>query len=118
MKEFVHLHLHSQYSLLDGAIKIEDLVRKVAGMGMPAVALTDHGGMIGTVEFYEKANREGIKPIIGAEVYVTPGSRHDRSTSQGEERSHHLILLAESDEGYRNLIRLESLAHVEGFYYK
>jgi DNA polymerase-3 subunit alpha len=118
LKEFVHLHLHSQYSLLDGAIKIGDLVRKVAGMGMPAVALTDHGGMIGTVDFYEKANREGIKPIIGAEVYVTPGSRHDRSAPPGEERSHHLILLAESDEGYRNLIRLVSHAHVEGFYYR
>ncbi len=118
MKEFVHLHLHSQYSLLDGAIKIEDLVRKVAGMGMSAVALTDHGGMIGTVDFYEKANREGIKPIIGAEVYVTPGSRHDRKSAPGEERPHHLILLAESDEGYHNLIRLVSRGHVEGFYYK
>ncbi len=118
MKEFVHLHLHSQYSLLDGAIKIEELVRKVAEMGMPAVALTDHGGMIGTVDFYEKAKREGVKPIIGAEVYVTPGSRHDRGTSPGEERSYHLILLAESDEGYRNLIRLVSCAHVEGFYYR
>ncbi|MGB5995106.1 MAG: PHP domain-containing protein, partial [Candidatus Deferrimicrobiaceae bacterium] len=118
MKEFVHLHLHSQYSLLDGAIKIEDLVRKVAGMGMSAVALTDHGGMIGTVDFYEKANQEGIKPIIGAEVYVTPGSRHDRKSTPGEERPHHLILLAESDEGYHNLIRLVSRGHVEGFYYK
>ncbi len=118
MKEFVHLHLHSQYSLLDGAIKIEDLVRKVARMGMPAVALTDHGSMIGTVDFYEKANREGIKPIIGAEVYVAPGSRHDRQAEPGAEKSHHLILLAESDEGYRNLIRLVSRAHVEGFYYK
>jgi len=118
LKEFVHLHLHSQYSLLDGAIKIEDLVRKVAGMGMPAVALTDHGGMIGTVDFYEKATQEGIKPIIGAEVYVTPGSRHDRKAAPGEERPHHLILLAESDEGYHNLIRLVSRAHVEGYYYK
>jgi DNA polymerase-3 subunit alpha len=118
LKEFVHLHLHSQYSLLDGTIKIEDLVRKVAEMGMPAVALTDHGGMIGTVDFYEKANRAGIKPIIGAEVYVTPGSRHDRKATPGEERPHHLILLAESDEGYRNLICLVSRAHVEGFYYK
>ncbi len=118
MKEFVHLHLHSQYSLLDGAIKIEDLVRKVAEMGMPAVALTDHGGMIGTVDFYEKATREGIKPIIGTEIYVTPGSRHDRNASPGEERSHHLILLAETDEGYRNLIQLVSRAHVEGFYYR
>jgi DNA polymerase-3 subunit alpha len=118
LKEFVHLHLHSQYSLLDGAIKIDDLVRKVAGMGMTAVALTDHGGMIGTVEFYEKAIREGIKPVIGTEIYVTPGSHRDRKASPGEERSHHLILLAESDEGYRNLIRLVSRAHVDGFYYR
>src|SRR3990172_6507778 len=118
VKEFVHLHLHSQYSLLDGAIKIEELVRKVARMGMPAVALTDHGGMIGAVDFYEKANREGIKPIIGAEVYLTTGSRHDRKALPGEDRSHHLILLAESNEGYRNLIQLVSRAHVEGFYYK
>ena len=118
MKEFVHLHLHSQYSLLDGAIKIEELVRKVARLGMPAVALTDHGGMIGTVDFYEKANREGIKPIIGAEVYLTPGSRHDRKALPGEDRLHHLILLAESNEGYRNLIQLVSRSHVEGFYYK
>jgi DNA polymerase-3 subunit alpha len=118
VKEFVHLHLHSQYSLLDGAIKIEDLVRKVAGMGMPAVALTDHGSMIGTVDFYEKANREGIRPIIGAEVYVAPGSRLERQADPGGEKSYHLILLAESDEGYRNLIRLVSRAHVEGFYYK
>ena len=95
MSEFVHLHLHSQYSLLDGAIKIEELVRKVARMGMPAVALTDHGGMIGTIDFYEKANRAGIKPILGTEIYMTPGSRHDRKSSPGEERSHHLILLAE-----------------------
>ncbi|HEY5765838.1 MAG TPA: PHP domain-containing protein, partial [Candidatus Deferrimicrobiaceae bacterium] len=108
MSEFVHLHLHSQYSLLDGAIKIEDLVRKVAQLKMPAVALTDHGGMIGAVDFYEKAVNEGIRPILGAEVYVAPGSRHDRNGVQGDDRPHHLILLAESNQGYRNLIRLVS----------
>jgi len=118
MSEFVHLHLHSQYSLLDGAIKIRDLVRKVAELSMPAVALTDHGGMIGVVDFYEKAVNEGIQPILGAEVYVAAGSRHDRNAGSGEDRIHHLILLAESNEGYRNLIRLVSRAHVEGFYYK
>ena len=118
MSEFVHLHLHSQYSLLDGAIKIKELVRKVARMKMPAVALTDHGGMIGAVDFYEQAVNEGIRPILGAEVYVAPGSRHDRNAGQGGDRSHHMILLAESDQGYRNLIRLVSRAHVEGFYYK
>ncbi len=118
MSEFVHLHLHSQYSLLDGTIKIRDLVRKVAEMKMPAVALTDHGGMIGTVDFYEKATQAGIKPIIGSEVYVAPGSRLDRAAGQSNERAYHLILLAESAEGYQNLIRLVSRAHVEGFYYK
>ncbi|MGE5188627.1 MAG: DNA polymerase III subunit alpha [Gemmatimonadota bacterium] len=118
MSEFVHLHLHSQYSLLDGTIKIRDLVRKVAEMKMPAVALTDHGGMIGTVDFYEKATQAGIKPIIGSEVYVAPGSRLDRTPGQANDRAYHLILLAESGEGYQNLIRLVSRAHVEGFYYR
>ncbi|MBI5419020.1 MAG: DNA polymerase III subunit alpha [Deltaproteobacteria bacterium] len=118
MKEFVHLHLHSQYSLLDGTIKIKDLVRKVQEMRMPAVALTDHGGMMGTVDFYEKATQAGIRPILGCEIYVAPGSRHERRTVQGEEKAYHLILLAESQDGYRNLIRLVSRAHVEGYYYK
>ena len=118
MKEFVHLHLHSQYSLLDGTIKIKDLVRKVAELRMPAVAVTDHGGMMGTIDFYEKANQAGIRPIIGCEVYVAPGSRHEKKPVQGEEKSYHLILLAESAQGYKNLIRLVSMGHVEGFYYK
>ncbi len=118
LSEFVHLHLHSQYSLLDGTIKIRDLVRRVAELKMPAVAVTDHGGMIGTVDFYEKATQAGIKPIIGSEVYLAPGSRLDRSAGQANDRAYHLILLAESAEGYQNLIRLVSRAHVEGFYYK
>ena len=118
MTGFVHLHLHTQYSLLDGTIKIRDLVRKVAELRMPAVAVTDHGGMMGTVDFYEKANQAGIRPIIGCEVYVAPGSRHERKAGQNEDRAYHLILLAESDEGYHNLIQLVSKAHVEGFYYK
>lgn len=118
MTEFIHLHLHTQYSLLDGTIKIRDLVRKAAELRMPAIAVTDHGGMMGTVDFYEKATQAGIRPIIGCEVYVAPGSRHDRKPGQGDERSYHLILLAENDEGYHNLIRLVSKAHVEGFYYK
>jgi DNA polymerase-3 subunit alpha len=118
MNEFVHLHVHSQYSLLDGTIKVRDLVRKVSDLKMPAVAVTDHGGMMGAVDFYEKAVQAGIRPIIGCEVYVAAGSRFDRDASQGEERSSHLILLAESSEGYRNLVRLVSKAHVEGFYYK
>jgi DNA polymerase-3 subunit alpha len=118
MSEFVHLHLHSQYSLLDGTIKIRDLVRKAAELRMPAIAVTDHGGMMGTVDFYEKATQAGIRPIIGCEIYVAPGSRHERKAAQGDEKSYHLILLAESDEGYQNLIQLVSRAHVEGFYYK
>jgi DNA polymerase-3 subunit alpha len=118
MNEFVHLHLHSQYSLLDGTIKIDDLVRKVGELRMPAVAVTDHGGMMGTIEFYEKATRAGIRPILGCEIYVAPGSRLDRKPMQGDERSYHMILLAESAAGYQNLIRLVSRAHVEGFYYK
>ncbi len=118
MTEFVHLHLHTQYSLLDGTIKIRDLVRKAAELRMPAIAVTDHGGMMGTVLFYEKALQEGIRPIIGCEVYVAPGSRLERKSVQGEDRSYHLILLAESDEGYRNLVKLVSRGHVEGFYYK
>ena len=118
MSEFVHLHLHSQYSLLDGTIKIDDLVRKIGELRMPAVAVTDHGGMMGTIDFYEKATRAGIRPILGCEIYVAPGSRLERKPTQGDERSYHLILLAESGEGYKNLIRLVSRAHVEGFYYK
>ena len=118
MKEFVHLHLHSQYSLLDGTIKIKDLVRKVGELRMPAVAVTDHGGMMGTIDFYESAKQAGIRPIIGCEIYVAPGSRHEKKPSHGEEKPYHLILLAESTEGYQNLIRLVSAAHVEGFYYK
>jgi DNA polymerase-3 subunit alpha len=118
MKEFVHLHLHSQYSLLDGTIKIDDLVRKVSEFRMPAVAVTDHGGMMGTIDFYEKATRAGIRPILGCEIYVAPGSRHERKQNHGDERSYHLILLAESAEGYQNLMQVVSKAHVEGFYYK
>ncbi|MGE5699821.1 MAG: DNA polymerase III subunit alpha, partial [Deltaproteobacteria bacterium] len=118
MKEFVHLHLHSQYSLLDGTIKIDDLVRKVSEFRMPAVAVTDHGGMMGTIDFYEKATRAGIRPILGCEIYVAPGSRHERKQNHGDERSYHLILLAESAQGYQNLMQVVSKAHVEGFYYK
>ncbi len=118
MSEFVHLHLHSQYSLLDGTIKIKDLVRKAAELRMPAIAVTDHGGMMGTIDFYERATKAGIRPIIGCEIYVAPGSRHEKKQSQNEEKSYHLILLAETNEGYQNLIQLVSRAHVEGYYYK
>ncbi|MFP3870162.1 MAG: DNA polymerase III subunit alpha [Syntrophobacteria bacterium] len=116
--EFVHLHVHSEYSLLDGAIRLEDLLEITAEFGMPAVALTDHGNMYGALEFYEKAKQKGIKPILGCEVYVAPNSRWDRGGDSSGERNYHLILLAENNTGYRNLLKLLSLANFEGFYYK
>jgi DNA polymerase-3 subunit alpha len=118
MKNFVHLHLHSQYSLLDGTIQFAPLIRRVQELGMPAVAVTDHGGMMGTIDFYEEALKGGITPILGTEIYVAPGSREERKTAHNGEYAYHLILLAENDIGYRNLIQLSSRAHTEGFYYK
>ncbi len=117
MTDFVHLHVHTQYSLLDGAIRIDDLVRRTAEYGMSAVATTDHGTLFGAVEFYEKAVKAGIKPIIGCEMYLAPRSRFDRNPSDNRELSH-LILLAETQEGYRNLCRLATAAQLEGFYYR
>ena len=117
MSEFVHLHVHTQYSLLDGAIRIDDLVRRTAEYGMSAVATTDHGTLFGAVEFYEKAVKAGIKPIIGCEMYLAPRSRFDRNASDNRELAH-LILLAETPEGYRNLCRLATAAQLEGFYYR
>jgi DNA polymerase-3 subunit alpha len=119
---FVHLHVHTQYSLLDGANKIDQLVRTVAAAGMPAAAITDHGNMFGAVEFYRKATAQGIKPVIGCEVYVAPKSRFDKGSSRVDDfetgGNYHLVLLAMHQEGYRNLCRLVSLSYKEGFYYK
>lgn len=116
---FVHLHLHSEYSLLDGAIRIQELVDKAIALGMPAVALTDHGNLFGAIEFYQKATAAGIKPIIGCEVYVAPGSMLEKKNSTpGKEQYYHLTLLATNDIGYQNLIKLVTAAHLEGFYYK
>lgn len=116
---FVHLHNHSEYSLLDGASRIKDLVKAAAGHKMKAVALTDHGNLFGAIKFYEAAWKEGIKPILGCEVYLTRGSRFDRgSTASQKQTYHHLTLLAKNEQGYRNLLRLVSLAYTEGFYYK
>lgn len=116
--DYVPLHLHSEYSLLDGAIKIDELVETAASMKMPAVAITDHGNLFGAVEFYKKAVKAGIKPIIGCEVYVAPRSRQEKSRTEAEGAAFHLVLLARDNDGYKNLITLVSRAFIEGFYYK
>jgi DNA polymerase-3 subunit alpha len=120
---FVHLHVHTQYSLLDGANKIGPLLEHVKKSGMPAIAMTDHGNMFGAIEFFSKAKQQGIKPIIGCEVYLAPGSRHDRTQPARSDDveaagNYHLILLAQSRPGYRNLCRLLTAAYKEGLYYK
>ncbi len=112
---FAHLHCHSDYSLLDGACSIERLIGAVAAMGMPAVALTDHGNLFGAVQFYHEARDKGVHPVIGCEVYVSQQGRTVRSDT---DRYHHLVLLCETQEGYQNLIQLASTAFLEGFYYK
>uniref|UniRef100_A0A7C5ALR8 DNA polymerase III subunit alpha n=1 Tax=Desulfobacca acetoxidans TaxID=60893 RepID=A0A7C5ALR8_9BACT len=113
--EFVHLHVHTAYSLLDGAIRLPDLVRRAQELEMEAVAITDHGNLFGVLEFYEKVRQAGLKPLLGCELYVAPGSRHDR---KGKGEHHHLVVLAMNQEGYRNLVRLVTLSHLEGHYYK
>ena len=119
MADFVHLHNHSHYSLLDGACKIDDLITSCKEFGMNALALTDHGNMFGAIEFYTKAKKAGIKPIIGAEVYIAPKSRFDKTSSKGgSDASFHLILLAKNLDGYKNLMKLVSIGFLEGFYYK
>ena len=115
---FVHLHLHTEYSLLDGAIRIADLIKKVAENGMPGVAMTDHGNMYGAIEFYQAAQKAGIKPIIGCEVYMAPGSMIDKSASSARDAAFHFTLLAKDFRGYSNLVKLVSAAHLEGFHYK
>jgi DNA polymerase-3 subunit alpha len=115
---FIHLHLHTQFSLLDGAIRLDELFQKAREYAMPALAVTDHGSMFGTIEFYQQALRNGIKPIIGCEVYVAPGSRHEKVPKGIAEASTHLILLAENFTGYQNLMRLVTAGYLEGFYYR
>ena len=119
-RPFVHLHCHSHYSLLDGASKIPDLFERTKALGMPALALTDHGNLYGAVEFLREAKAAEVLPIVGLEAYVAPGKRTDRSAGgvSGQEHSFHLTLLARNAAGFRNLMRLSSLSFLEGFYYK
>jgi len=116
--DFIHLHVHSQYSLLDGAIRFEEAFDLAKKYRMNALALTDHGNMFGAVEFYQMAIKHGIKPIVGCEVYVAPGSRFEKKPIEGTEGAYHLTLLVKNEAGYFNLLKLVSLAHLEGFYYK
>ena len=113
-KEFVHLHVHTEYSLLDGAIRTKDLARKVSEWDTKAVAMTDHGVMYGAVEFYENCNAQGVKPVLGCETYVAPSG----ITSRDDKRANHLLLLAENETGWHNLVKLISIANTQGFYYK
>ena len=117
MNEFVHLHLHSEYSLLDGACRIKDLIAAVKEMGQPAVAITDHGVLFGAVDFYKEAKKQGVHPVIGCEVYVAVDSRHSKTPGK-DNRYYHLTLLCENNTGYQNLMKMVSLAQVEGFYNK
>src|SRR3989338_504902 len=117
--DFVHLHVHTEYSLLDGALKIKDLIKKSNEFRMPALAITDHGNMFGVIQFYKEALNMGIKPIIGCEVYVAPGSRHEKSSPKGiSEASFHFILLVKNQTGFHNLIKLVTKSYLEGFYYR
>lgn len=115
---FVHLHVHTQYSLLDGMIRLDDLFKKAKEYAMPAIAITDHGNMFGAIDFYKQAYANGIKPIIGCELYVAPKSRFDKSSSSIGEATRHLVVLVKNMQGYKNLMKLTSAAHIEGFYYR
>jgi len=116
--DFVHLHVHTQYSLLDGMIRLDDLFKKAKEYAMPAIAITDHGNMFGAIDFYKQAYANGIKPIIGCELYVAPRSRLDKTTSSIGEATRHLVVLVKNMQGYKNLMKLTSAAHIEGFYYR
>jgi DNA polymerase III subunit alpha len=113
---FVHLHLHTEYSLLDGTVRMKELMKKAVEFKMPAVAITDHGNLFGAIEFYQEAQRAGIKPIIGCEAYIAPGSHKDRPASR-RDAAYHFTLLAENETGYRNLVKLVTAAHLDGFHY-
>jgi len=116
--DYVPLHVHTEYSLLDGAIRTKDLISKAEEYKLAAVALTDHGNLFGAIDFYKKVSKAGLKPIIGCEVYVAPGSRSEKGSAGASERAFHMILLCRNIDGYRNLTRLVSSGFIEGFYYK
>ena len=115
---FTHLHVHTEFSLLDGSGKIRELIAQAKKLGMDSLAITDHGAMYGVIDFYKEARAQGIKPIIGCEIYITNGSRFDREVSKGDDRYYHLVLLAENNHGYNNLMKIVSTGFLEGFYYK
>lgn len=115
---FTHLHVHTEYSLLDGSSKISEILPRAKELGMDSLAITDHGVMYGVVDFYKEAKKVGIKPILGCEIYVAPGSRFDRESNRGEDRYFHLVLLAETDQGYENLMKIVTRGFTEGYYYK
>src|SRR5512138_2578300 len=119
MSQFVHLHLHTDYSMLDGACDVDKLVKHVKKLGMPAVAMTDHGNIFGAVSFFNAAKAEGVKPIIGCELYISKKDDHDiKRTPPDGDTYNHLLVLAENEEGYRNLVKITSEASLRGFYYK
>ena len=115
---FTHLHVHTEFSLLDGSNKIKEYVKRVKELGMDSAAITDHGVMYGVIDFYKAAKAEGINPVIGCEVYVAPHSRFDRELTGGEDRYYHLVLLAENNTGYANLVKIVSKGFTEGYYYR
>ena len=115
---FVHLHLHTEYSLLDGANRVGEVLKKAKEFGMPAAAITDHGNLFGAIDFFQQAKKSGVKPIIGCEVYMAPGKHTDRSAGNGRDAASHMTLLAKDEQGYKNLVKLVSIAHLDGMYYK
>ena len=113
---FAHLHVHTEYSLLDGSSKIKELVGQAKKLGMKSLAITDHGAMYGVIDFYKAAKEAGIRPILGCEVYVTRGSRFEKEGNHSEDRYYHLVLLAENNTGYSNLMKIVSKGFIDGFY--
>src|SRR3989338_617091 len=116
--DFVHLHCHTQYSLLDAASKVDELIHRAVELKFPALAMTDHGNLFAAIEFYQEAMKQGVKPIIGMEAYIAPGSRFEKQAHGIKEASFHVTLLARDEKGYRNLMKLTSIGYLEGFYYR